>query len=210
MFNPLVRYMALALVILSISIYFLFSKWRTALTERNQVITYHNNTQAELKHYKNRVNGLEIEVAKKGASALDISSLQALSKSKDLEWLKQFEGLKSNLKNLESAVNLNAEYVAKFSTIGKDTTTLVNGIETPAFSFENKTKYMLETGIVIPSLKQVNSNLRIEVPIQSVVYWQRKKFLLLRIGKKEYFTEITSPNEDVHITQMDQVLVKKK
>ncbi len=207
MFNPITKYMALFIAILGAIIWGLMTKLNTALSERDQATDYATQSSKQISYYKNKADE---EVAKKDAVTLDYKLLQTLSKNNELQWLKQFEGLKSNLKNLEQATQVNTATIASFSTVGKDTTVQIDSVYHPAFTFENKSQYILETGTVIPELKRVDSHIEVEVPIDLVVYWQRKKFLLLRIGKKEYKTEATSPNKATKITGLDQILIKRR
>jgi len=42
------------------------------------------------------------------------------------------------------------------------------------------------------------------------MFWKRKKVLGLRIGGKEWSSEFTSPNPYTKITNLNQILIKRR
>jgi hypothetical protein len=186
----------------------LLTKKNLVLSNQNgQLVEYAIRDSSKLEFYKNELGK---EVAKASTATLDYRLLQRLSHDSELSWLRQFEGLKKSLKNLEAATSVNTRVIAEFKTTTKDTVVRVDSVDHPAFTFENKTEFITETGTVIPDLKQVITRLDISVPLKGVVYWERKRFLGLKIGKKEWKSEFTSDNPFVKITSVDQILVQRR
>lgn len=207
--EKMIKYLLLAIAILSLSTVALFYKWRTAEEQRAQTADFALHVNDTISYYKNKAGE---EVAKRRALELDYSTFKTLSKSKDLEWVKEFQGLKSSLNNLQEATRINTQSIADFTTTGKESPPVViNHVPHEAFTFENKDEYITETGTVVPDLKLVTSHITVNVPLEGVVYWQRPhKFLFIRWGKKKYFTEFKSHNPHTKITQIESLVIKSK
>lgn len=161
----------------------------------------------EVEYYKLENGQL---VATKDAAILDLKTVKKLSEDKDLQWIEQFEGIKKNLRNLETATQINTETIASMKGNITDTVVVVDSTEHKAFSFDNSDKWMEVKGVVIPDLKTVDTFVKVQVPIEGVMFWKRKKVLGLRIGGKEWSSEFTSPNPYTKITNLNQILIKRR
>lgn len=187
--------------------YLMYRQWRAAMEANRNLVTYATQKDAFLTYYVNEYNK---EVAKKDAVVLEYSTFKKLAEDNHLEYLKNFEGLKRNLKNLEVATNINSETIANLKGGMTDTTYVVDSTAHRAFSFNISDEWMEVKGVAIPDLKEIRPSVRVNVPIQGVMYWERKKILGLRLGRKKYSTEFTSPNPYTKITNTEQIIVKRR
>ena len=55
----------------------------------------------------------------------------------------------------------------------------------------------------------VNLKLHATVPIYSVLYWEREKILGLKIGRKNWFSDIMSTNPNVTIKAHSNIQIRK-
>jgi len=194
----------IVVILMALSAPFFALKWRDAEGRETMVSQYAIAKDKEIEYYRNSLNE---QVAKTDAVLLETKSLKKLAEDNSLKWLKEFEGVKKNLRNVEVATNLNTQTIAEFTATGTDTTILIDSVETPAFTFVNKNEWIDESGTVIPSLKKVDTKIKVTVPIEAVLYWERKKVIGLRIGRKQYKVEVKSKNPYTTILQADQLLI---
>jgi hypothetical protein len=163
------------------------------------------------------------EVSKNNLLRMDVKTVQDLRKTSELKWLEKFEGLKKNASNLESASRIDA--VAEFDLTGwvdstlflrDPTVSITEGatnvtkydVYIPVFSYSDK--YNSITGSIKGTLDSVKIKGIIVAPIKGAVYWQRRKVLWMRIGKKNYFSEFLCENDWVHITNHEEIQVRKR
>jgi hypothetical protein len=150
------------------------------------------------------INKFNNSVARTKAAEVSLSNVNALRKTDRLEHLKEVEGLKKNLKNLESTATVTAEI--KGDKIPFQTVYLPCKDSIKAFHYLLTDKWNNIDAMVLDTPK-----FDIKVPIQSTVYWKRKtKVLWFRVGKKEWIIESTSPNTLVQITSQDLIKVSKR
>lgn len=186
----------------------LYNQNKILKEQREQLYNYAINRDQQIRYYINRDSLL---VSKVNATELDNKNLKELASTKELEYLKQFEGLKKNLKNLENAVNANISITSKvdgklsdstFTKIeGKDTITIVGK------SFKLSDEFRKLDIAIVGSDITVHEDML--VPLSLVTYWERKRILGLKIGKKLYVTEATSPNPHVKITKLDSIFKQR-
>lgn len=201
------KYLVITIAILGITVVIMFKKWQHAEGQVTQLTDYVKVKDAETEHYKNQYGR---QVAKTDALQIDFDTFKKISSDKDLEWIQQFEGVKKSLKNLEVTTQVNAKAVADFKLTGTDTTIMVDGKSTPGFNFGVDDQWLKVEGIVLPETKYVQALVEVNVPIEGVLYWQRKKILGLRIGKKTWKSEFTSPNPHVTIMNNNQILIRRQ
>lgn len=154
-------------------------------------------------------------ISKNNVLDLTLRNARAIQ-AQELAFIRQFEGVKKNLKNLETAFRSQSEVLIKLKLKNKDTIivqtqNLASQDTINAIHFSYGDNYNIIQGIVLSDTTQLDGY--IAVPIDGVNYWQRKhKFIFKnwRIGKKQYFSEITSPNPWVHITQHEFINIGRK
>jgi len=201
------KYLILIIVVLAIAGSIFFNRWLVLREQNKQITQYAIQKSMEVEYYKLENGQL---VATKDAAILDLKTVKKLSEDKDLQWIKQFEGIKKNLRNLETATQINTETIVSMKGNITDTVVVVDSTEHKAFSFDNSDKWMEVKGVVIPDLKTVDTFVKVQVPIEGVMFWKRKKVLGLRIGGKEWSSEFTSPNPYTKITNLNQILIKRR
>ena len=105
---------ACAFVFLAIVVIFLWLRLQSETHRANEAergrdaaITLSNSWQQMTQVYKNKYGDL---IHKTQVQEVDITNLKALSKSKELEWLGKFDGLKKDNKNLQSAFTFESTF----------------------------------------------------------------------------------------------------
>lgn len=158
-------------------------------------------------------------VSKNKVLDLTLRNARAIQ-AQELVFVKQFEGVKKNMKNLDAAFRTQSKVLLQLKLKVRDTIHITATTAADAFhaadTVDAKTLYYQDeynfvSGIVTSDSAQLYAE--IQVPIDGVTYWQRKhKFIFKnwRIGKKEYFSELTSPNKWVHISQHEFINVGRK
>lgn len=172
--------------------------------QRADITGFAKLRDAQVKYYQNELGN---QVAKVEAIQLENRNLRELANTKDLEYLKQFDGLKKSLKNLENAVNTNLKITTKVEGKLNDSTfTVLNGKDT---TYVLGKTFKLEDNYRKLSIAIVDRNITVDetmiVPLSIVTYWERKKILWLKIGKKHYTTEATSENPHVKIDKIQAI-----
>lgn len=175
-------------------------------TERNQLLQFAQRDSSSLVDITNEL-GHQTQRAE--LTELSLRNAQELLNTQRLSFIKEFSAVKASLRNLETAVQVQATATADLKLSTKDTTIVIAGdtVKTRKFGYlddYNKVSGYLsgDTTVMIAA--------RIQVPIQGVVYWQRRKWLFLRVGRKEYYSQFTSPNSWVKIQNSEVIKVLKK
>lgn len=173
--------------------------------------------------YKNKYG---IEVATNKQLTLTARDAVKLAETQNLQFLKQIEGLKRNYANLEHTIQVQAKLMF-------ETTLPLNTITLPsrAFDTEDNIIFNPDTSILInsPAIERtfqykdqynfiqgriVNDSVSIkgssEVPIKGAIYWNRKKFLGIGIGKKVYESAFFTPNPFAKITGTETIKIIKR
>lgn len=209
----IISFCVVLIIVLSIISLSVWNKYQTAVQERDQVIQF-SLAQGDSIHQMSTKLGQAS--ARSRLQDLTVSNLRRLQHQKDLAWLKQIEGINKRMNNVEQISTTTARLMTTFSTGLRDTTVSVpldsGGVvrTIPARAFDNKNKWISLKGLVMPDTLIVTPI--VNVPLQSVVYWQRKRSRLLwfRIGRKEWFKQTTSENPYVTITEDKLIQVSKK
>ncbi len=176
--------------------------------QRQQLYNFAVNRDQQVRYYMSKDSLL---ISKVNSVELDNKNLKELAATKELEYLKQFEGLKKNLKNLETAVNANISITSKVDGKLNDSTfTKINGKDTVLVtgkSFKVNDEFRkLDIAIIG---RDISVHEEMTVPLSIVNYWERKRILGLRIGKKLYVTEATSRNPHVKIDKLESIFKQR-
>jgi len=184
-----------------------YNKFQEEKSQKQGIEQLFSKKQAEVELYRNHNNQL---VTQNEAVTLENKSVKDLVKQGNLSFLKDFDNLKKNYKNLEFAYQMQVRISdsLKSKLQFKDTvyiTSKGDTIKFKAFSWETKDKWR------DISLKQVSPDSVLFkehqlVPLDGVLYWKRKWFL----GKKRYWAEATSENPHVTIPKLLNLRIGKK
>lgn len=175
-------------------------KANIAENERDQVVTITNELQSEIAKYKNE-NGNTINQVR--TLQLTLDNLERLKESERLKFLKQFANLKKDLRNLESAGSF--EWLIDEDSVPSVAQYIPCKDSLKVFHYNLVDEFNNIDAMVLDSPR-----IEIRVPFYTSVYWQRRKVLWMRLGKKEYFMESYSPNQLVNITKQELIRVEKK
>lgn len=183
------------------------NKFKVEKADKEAVIALTGEQQKIMKAYKNKEGKLVTRV-----NTLDFQNktIKSLMEEGQLGWLKEFEGLKKSLKNLEYAYKLQAiasdsmkvklDNFSSFYISPEGDTIVFQGMK-----FKHTDKYT-EIKAVQISLDSVNVTYHVNVPISGTLYWNRKWFL----GKKYYEAELVSDNPKVSIPEVISLTAGKK
>jgi len=211
----------LLLVSMGSSIGYLYQRLGEVTVERNDALQMANDSGRVARTY---INLFGNEVSKNRVIGASLFSLKSLRESDEARHLKQFAGLKKNFSNLETSIRVDA--VARFRatlTPLPEGSTPVWAAITPGMENDAADTSLVGVGInsqyvdkynVLNVTQWLDSTVvtgMIHVPFDGVVYWERKtKFLWFRVGKKIHYSEFTSPNPWVHISQQEVMVVRKR
>jgi len=171
---------------------------RIAENERDQALNFANTTITE---YKNKNGEL---ISKVEVTELTLNNLQKLRETERLKFLKQFDKLKKDLRNLESAGNF--EWLIDEDSIPSIAVTIPCTDSLRAFKYELIDEFNTIRALVIDT-----PQIDIRVPFYTTVFWERrKKFLWWKVGPKQFTLESFSPNRLVKITKQELIKVEKK
>ncbi len=176
-----------------------YNKYLEQKEQKQNVELLFSNKVKELEIYKNKKGQ---EVTKNEVVPLDNNSIKDLVNQGNLQFLKDFEGLKKNYKNLENAFQIQAKSIDSLRVTLIDTSEVYidkkgDSIKFVAHNFNYEDKWANF------QLKQYSPDSTIfkydvYVPLDGVLYWKRVWFL----GKKHYFTEVTSENPYIKINKL--------
>ena len=175
--------------------------------ERQQLISFATRDSAAAATYRNKLGH---QVTQTEISELSRRNAEDLLNTQRLSWIKELEGVKSNLKNIENAVKVQALATADLKMQLRDTVLITAAGDTVrAHNFDYADKYDFYQG-VLEGDTTVMVRARISVPLEGALFWQRRRILGLRIGRKQWSTEYTSPNEWVTISGVDFIKIQKR
>jgi len=199
--------LVLIVIVLAFLFHMYFTKYHEEKTQRQGVEQLFSAKQQEVVTYKNKYGEV---VGRTQGLVLENQTIKQLVKDGNLQFLKEFQDLKGSYKNLEFAYQALSKSVDSLHVKLSDTTRNFidhkgDTIKFQAHDFKYKDKYA-EFNLKQFSPDSASFKYMVEVPVDGVFYWKRKWFL----GKKHYFSEITSPNPHVHIPQLLELKVGKK
>lgn len=174
--------------------------------ERKQALTFANTQTKAVTWYKTKWNN---EAAQAEVLQLSLDNAQDLISNERLSFVRQFNGIKKRLNNLEQVTTTTAIIVKEWQLPLRDTflvsvdSTLLPG---KVFSYADSLNRI--SGIVQGN--QIIPKIEITVPLQGAVHWERNRILGLRIGRKKWYSDITSTNPLVKIKQHELIKVGRK
>ena len=173
--------------------------------ERDQVITFARRDSAAAQDYLNKFSH---QVRRTEETELTLRNARQLAGTERLAFLRELQGVKSNLKNLEAAVSLQTRTAATVQAPSADTIVVVKGDTIHTHKFGYVDEFNSIRGLLIGDTTLVH--VTINTPIYGAVYWQRSRILGLRIGRKNYFAEFTTPNSWVRITGAESIKIQRR
>lgn len=180
-----------------------YNKWRQAEDKTNQVADYATTRDQEITYYKNE---LKREVAKGNALIMDRNAFLELKS--DFQYLtEEFKGVKKNLKNVEQVTRVTANILDTLNIPLRDSSVVINNNTYASRVFDYDDGYNAVSGIIIGDSASIS--LDIDVPLDILVTWERKRILGLKIGRKKYLVQGTSKNESVKITSLENIVIRK-
>lgn len=163
-----------------------------AQEERDQAVAIAANKTEETTFYINKYNQ---EVAKVKSTEISLDNVNRLIESKEFEWLNRFETLKKKYKNLASASSVSVSF--KGDSVIKRTIYVPCADTIKLFRYYIHDEFNHIDAVVLDT-----PVFQFKAPIYIADLWQRKKVLGLRIGRKEYFREATTPNKLITIDSL--------
>lgn len=169
---------------------------------RNEAIRISNGEQQETIRYKNKYN---VEVVKTVNTLIDYKNFKKLSETKELQYLKQFNGLKRTLKNLESVNNIDMSIMIDSSKY------VYSSYECDSLKKIKIITYTVNDMYNDISIKCIDTpKIVIKAPIYVIrLYEYKHRFLFIR-WKKQWTTQATSPNKLVRIDSQVIYTIKQK
>lgn len=178
----------------------------TLSDERDQALNFAAGDPEQLTYYKNKA---EQETARAQLLDLSLSNMRELIHDERLSFVKQFEGVNKRVSNVEQAQQTTAQVVREWKLPLRDTFLLnIDSTLLPGKTFNYRDSLNVISGTIIGN--EINPKIEITVPLQGVVYWERKKVLGLRIGKKKWFSDISSTNPYARVTRHELIRIKKR
>ena len=167
-----------------------------AENERDQAVVFATDTKKEVEVYRNKVG---VVVTKSEQLELSLANVERLRDTERLQFLKQFDKLKKDLRNLEAAGTFDW-------LVEEDSIPMVETFEPcpdsiKVFTYRLKDQYNDIEAKVIDTPR-----FDIRVPINYIDYWERKWFL----GKKKWYRETTSPNKLIRLEAQESFVVSKR
>jgi len=147
--------------------------------ERTNIVTYRNRLGTVV----NRTQRLE----------LSLRNVQDLKDTERLKFLAQFEKLKANLKNLQSAGTFEFELERDSLPFSTVYVPCADSLKTFLYEYKDEYNHIKAQVLDTPTFE-------ISVPINYVEYWDRRWFL----GRKTYYIESTSPNKLIRLVAQEK------
>ncbi len=184
-----------------------YNKYKEEKEQKEGVEQLFSKSQDSVRVYRNVHGRL---VSKTNSLVLENKTIKQLVKDGNLSFLKEFDGLKKNYKNLEYAFHSLSKSVDSIHIHLNDS--IINYIDnkgdTIKFIAKNWKKQDKWSKFEYREVTPDSAILKYEVnvPLDGVLYWKRKWFL----GKKHYFSEMTSENPHVKIPELLELKVGRK
>jgi len=197
----------LLLIISSSFLYVFYNKYKEERGQKEGVEQLFSKSQDSVRVYRNVHGRL---VSKTNSLVLENKTIKQLVKDGNLPFLKEFDGLKRNYKNLEYAFHSLSKSVDSLHIHLKDSafSYIDNKGDTVKFVAKNWKKQDKWSKFDYKEVSPDSAILKyeVDVPLDGVLYWKRRWFL----GKKHYFSEMTSENPHVKIPELLELKVGKK
>lgn len=167
-----------------------------AENERDQAVVFATDTKKEVEIYRNKVG---VVVTKSEQLELSLANVERLRETDRLQFLKQFDKLKKDLRNLEAAGTF--DWLVEEDSIPMVESLVPCPDSIKVFTFKLKDQYNDIEAKVIDTPR-----FDIRVPVNYIDYWDRKWFL----GKKKWYRETTSPNKLIRLEAQESFVVSKR
>jgi hypothetical protein len=167
-----------------------------AENERDQAVVFATDTKKEVEVYRNKVG---MVVTKSEQLELSLANVERLRDTERLQFLKQFDKLKKDLRNLEAAGSF--DWLVEEDSIPMVESFVPCPDSIRVFTYRLKDQYNDIEAKVIDTPR-----FDIRVPINYIDYWERKWFL----GRKKWYRETTSPNKLIRLEAQESFVVSKK
>jgi len=167
-----------------------------AENERDQAVVFATDTKKEVEIYRNKVG---VVVTKSEQLELSLANVERLRETDRLQFLKQFDKLKKDLRNLEAAGTF--DWLVEEDSIPMVESFVPCPDSIRVFTYRLKDQYNDIEAKVIDTPR-----FDIRVPINYIDYWERKWFL----GKKKWYRETTSPNKLIRLEAQESFVVSKR
>lgn len=167
-----------------------------AENERDQAVVFATDTKKEVEIYRNKVG---MVVTKSEQLELSLANVERLRDTERLQFLKQFDKLKKDLRNLEAAGTF--DWLVEEDSIPMVESFVPCPDSIRVFTYRLKDQYNDIEAKVIDTPR-----FDIRVPINYIDYWERKWFL----GKKKWYRETTSPNKLIRLEAQESFVVSKR
>jgi hypothetical protein len=197
--------MAVVMLFMFGLIAFLNDQLKRVKTERNQAISFNIARQDSVKIIKQE-NGML--VGRIRVQDLTLRNAEQLMQDERLSWIRQFESVNHRLNNIEQASRTTVKIVGNFKIPLRDTVVHRGDSVFQVRTFDNHDKWFRVSGIIMPDTVEVIPHL--DLQIRSVIVWERRKFLGLRIGKKDYHGESSTDNPYATISGMEITRIGKR
>lgn len=171
-----------------------------AQEERDQAVSIATKEKEETTFYR---NAYDQEVAKVKSTELSLDNVNRLIETKELNWLKQFESLKKKYQNLEQATSINMSF--RGDSIIRRTIYMPCSDTIKLFRYYIHDEFNYIDAVVLDT-----PIFQSRIPLNIVGLWERKKFLGLRIGKKEWFIEAITPNKLYPIDSLVNYTIRRR
>lgn len=173
--------------------------------EHKETIRFAKAEELKATVYENKLGR---ETAKVQVLELSNRNLRLLRESDRIEFVKQFEGVKKNLRNIEQVLQAEVAFNRDWMLLNRDTVIMINDGTRRAITFTHRDEFNTITGITYGDTTRLQMN--ITVPLQGAVIWKRKKILGIGLGRKQYEAHLTSLNPNVTITGLELIRVSRK
>jgi|GEM_PF-5034020 hypothetical protein len=181
-------------------------KIRQLHTERQQALAFANAEKSTTSFY---INKLGRETTKSQILDLSLSNARQLQNNDRLKFIAQFDGINKRLNNLDEVSQAHLQIIKDWKLPLRDTVLLsVDSTLLPTKVFAYKDSLNSIRGTITG--KVIQPRIEITVPLQGVMYWQRNKILGLRIGRKKWFSDITSTNPFVKIKSQETIRINRR
>jgi len=198
------------LLILGLSIFLAhiyYIKYQEQKEQKQNIELLFSNKVKELETYKNKQGQI---VVKNEVPEINNKEVKNLVKQGNLQFLKEFNNLKKNYRNLESAYQIQSKVIDSLNVdLSKTPEIYVNkkgdSVKFIAHNINYEDKWLeLQLKQITPD--SANLKYSVYVPLDGVLYWKRTWFL----GKKHYFSEVTSSNPHIKINKLLNIKITGK
>jgi hypothetical protein len=182
-------------------------KFLVEQSEKDNVLLINSEQFKEIELYRTKSDVL---VAVNELAEVNNKTLQELVKTQEYNFITELRGVKKSLKNVEQLQKIQARVYDSLLVKIQNTDSLDvvtssgDTIKIKPFkaSYQDKYSRLSVQQISLDSAVFVHQD---EVPLQGAIIWTRKWFL----GKKHYQNQLSSPNPNVTISQLELIKVTK-